>query len=47
MAMRTEQHDNLFAKLNNGNLSDDAVRDDRSRTARAGAAAGMERPPSS
>jgi hypothetical protein len=29
MAMRTEQHGNLFAKLNNVNLSDGAVRNRR------------------
>jgi hypothetical protein len=29
MAMRTEQHGNLFAKLNNVNLSDGAVRNGR------------------
>ena len=31
MAMRTEQHGNLFAKLNYGNLSDGAVRDEKMR----------------
>ena len=32
MAMRTEQHGNLFAKLNYVNLSDGAVRDMRVRS---------------
>ena len=31
MAMRTEQHGNLFAKLNNVNLSDGAVRNMKMR----------------
>ena len=30
MAMRTEQYGNLFAKLNNGNLSDCGLRNRRS-----------------
>jgi hypothetical protein len=34
--MRTEQHGNLFAKLNNVNLSDDAVRDEKRMDSRSG-----------